>query len=60
MKKVLIVLVLSIAVCPCLLAQSGDGLRVFISVDMEGLTGVANGEEVSRSGKDYGHFRNII
>jgi D-amino peptidase len=36
------------------------GLKVFISVDMEGLTGVVAGNEVNPSGPDYGHFRAIM
>lgn len=36
------------------------GPKVFISVDMEGLTGVALGNEVSASGPDYAHFRTIM
>jgi D-amino peptidase len=36
------------------------GLKVFISVDMEGLTGVVAGNEVSSNGPDYGHFRAIM
>jgi D-amino peptidase len=40
--------------------QSGNGPKVFISVDMEGITGVANWEDVSRSGKDYDLFRKIM
>lgn len=43
-----------------LLAQSGDGLKVFISVDMEGISGVVVSNECSRSGKDYGLFRKIM
>jgi D-amino peptidase len=35
-------------------------LKVFISVDMEGLTGVVAGNEVSANGPDYGHFRAIM
>ena len=35
-------------------------LKVFISVDMEGVTGVANWKDVERSGKDYGLFREIM
>lgn len=60
MKKLVLSLVVILAFSPPLLGQSSHELRVFISVDMEGLTGVANGEEVSRSGKDYGHFRAIM
>jgi D-amino peptidase len=36
------------------------GLKVFISVDMEGLTGVVAGSDVSPNGPDYGHFRAIM
>jgi D-amino peptidase len=36
------------------------GLKVFISVDMEGLTGVVAGSDVSANGPDYGHFRAIM
>jgi D-amino peptidase len=42
------------------LAQPARGLKVFISVDMEGLAGVVAGAEVSPSGPDYGHFRAIM
>jgi D-amino peptidase len=40
------------------LAQSGP--KVFISIDMEGITGVTHWEDVSRSGKDYDMFRKIM
>ena len=40
------------------LAQ-GD-LKVFISVDMEGIAGVVTSEECSSSGPDYGYFRRIM
>lgn len=40
-------------------AQAGR-LKVFISVDMEGLAGVVAGSDVSPSGPDYGHFRAIM
>ena len=33
---------------------------MFISVDMEGIAGVVNWEEVSRDGKDYNMFRSIM
>lgn len=36
------------------------GLKVFISVDMEGLTGVVAASEVNPTGPDYGHFRAIM
>jgi D-amino peptidase len=39
--------------------QQERGLKVFVSVDMEGLAGVVSGSEVS-PGPDYGHFRAIM
>lgn len=42
------------------LAQQSRGLKVFISVDMEGLAGVVAGDDVSPTGMDYGHFRTIM
>jgi D-amino peptidase len=41
-------------------AQPARGLKVFISVDMEGLAGVVAGSEVSPTGPDYAHFRAIM
>lgn len=41
-------------------AQSRDGLKVFISVDMEGITGVVNDDDASRDGKDYDYFRQTM
>jgi len=40
--------------------QAEQGLKVFISVDMEGISGVVTSEECSRSGQDYGIFRRIM
>jgi len=34
-----------------------EKLKVFISVDMEGIAGVVNGDQTSSSGKDYGLAR---
>lgn len=36
------------------------GLKVFFSVDMEGLAGVVAASDVSASGPDYAHFRAIM
>ncbi len=47
-------------VCIPFNAGSQEGLKVFISVDMEGLAGVVVSEECSRSGDDYGLFRKIM
>ena len=41
-------------------AQTRDGLKVFISVDMEGVTGVVNVDDASRGGKDYDYFRQTM
>jgi D-amino peptidase len=41
-------------------AQQPRGVKVFISVDMEGLAGVVAGSDVSTNGPDYGHFRTIM
>ncbi len=41
-------------------ASQDDQLKVFISVDMEGLAGVVQGSDVNRSGPDYGHFRKLM
>ena len=58
--------VTSIALCLAVLvvgaplgAQQGP-LKVFISVDMEGLAGVVAGTDVSPTGRDYAHFRTIM
>jgi len=60
MKRVLIVPLLLILLAAPLQAQRGRGLKVFISVDMEGVTGVTHWEEVSRDGKDYDYFRRLM
>lgn len=39
---------------------AGGDLKVFISVDMEGITGVTHWEETSRTGKDYDYFRRLM
>ena len=43
-----------------IVAQQPKPLKVFISVDMEGLAGVVSGVEVSPAGPDYAHFRAIM
>ncbi|NNM06244.1 MAG: M55 family metallopeptidase [Gemmatimonadetes bacterium] len=40
-------------------AVAEDGLKVFISVDMEGIAGVITGNEVSSSGSEYQYFREL-
>lgn len=41
-------------------AQQTDALKVFISVDMEGLAGVVTASDVNASGADYAHFRTLM
>ena len=42
-------------------AQQQRPLKVFISVDMEGLSGVVTGPDVSRTANgDYAHFRSVM
>ena len=53
-------LALLAAVPPAASAQPARPLKVFISVDMEGLAGVVSGAEISASGPDYAHFRAIM
>jgi D-amino peptidase len=40
-------------------AETGEGLKVFISVDMEGIAGVITGSEVSSSGPEYQYYREL-
>ena len=47
------------ALCAPALSQT-ESVKVFISVDMEGLAGVVGSSDVSRSGEDYGHFRKLM
>jgi D-amino peptidase len=58
-SKRLALFVLLLILLPSLVSAQ-DGPKVFISVDMEGIAGLVNGEETSRSGKDYDYFRRIM
>jgi D-amino peptidase len=53
-------LVLAFALIGTAFGQSDGGLKVFISVDMEGVTGVVNVDDARRSGKDYDYFRQTM
>ena len=53
-------LILTFTLIGTAFGQAGDGLKVFISVDMEGVTGVVNVDDASRSGKDYDYFRQTM
>jgi D-amino peptidase len=41
-------------------AEAKDGKKIFISVDMEGLTGVVTGEQLSAAGFEYAAFRELM
>jgi D-amino peptidase len=50
----------AIALATPVAAQQTPPVKVFISVDMEGLAGVVSGSDVSANGRDYAHFRTIM
>ena len=59
-KKQLIIFLALVFIVKLGFAQNQKKLKIFISVDMEGITGVVNWEDVDRDGKDYGYFRQIM
>jgi D-amino peptidase len=61
-RLVLIALAALLAASPLAAQQptARTRLKVFISIDMEGLAGVVNGPDVSPTGPDYAHFRAIM
>lgn len=59
MKKKIIILCMTFFLM-ALVARAEKGLKVFISVDMEGIGGVIHWEDVSRNGKDYSLFRRLM
>ncbi len=56
MKRIILALVL-VALVPFAQAAEKAPLKVFVSVDMEGIWGVVNGDQTSTEGKDYGAAR---
>lgn len=61
MKKIFFgILILFILTFSLLADDPQNGLKVFISVDMEGVSGVINWEDVGRDGKDYDLFRRLM
>ena len=60
MKKVAMLTLALVFVSAAVFGQSGKNMKVLISVDMEGLTGISHWEETSRDGKDYEMFRKIM
>lgn len=59
MKKKIILVCMTFFLM-ALVARAEKGLKVFISVDMEGIGGVIHWEDVSRNGKDYSLFRRLM
>ncbi len=41
-------------------AQQRDGLKVYISVDMEGTVGAVTGDQLGPSGFEYNRFREFM
>ncbi len=60
MKKLWMLGISLCVLCLMLQAAPAEGPKVFISVDMEGVSGVVTSEECSRSGQDYALFRRIM
>jgi len=60
LKKIIQGFILSLALSGIACGQSDDGLKVFISIDMEGVTGVVNVDDARRTGKDYDYFRQTM
>lgn len=55
-----VLLICWILAFPAQALEDQEGLKVFISVDMEGVSGVIHWEDVSRNGKDYNLFRKLM
>ena len=47
-------------VAPVAMAASQEPLKVFISVDMEGVSGVVDKDQTSSTGQDYERFRKLM
>jgi D-amino peptidase len=60
MTKPLALLALVAALSLPAAAQHPARLKVFISVDMEGLAGVVTNNAITTQGQDYAHFRGIM
>lgn len=58
-KAIILLLILVVAVSLAFRPSQKKDLKVFISVDMEGIAGVVSGKECSSSGHDYDYFRRL-
>ena len=56
-RLLLATLFLGLAALP---ARAQDGLKIYISADMEGLTGVVTGDQLGPAGFEYGRFREVM
>jgi D-amino peptidase len=54
------VLILAILAAPAAAQQPARGLAVFISADMEGVTGAVTGEQLGPAGFEYARFREFM
>ena len=57
---VLAALVAALVTSPTPAASQDDGLAVYISADMEGVTGAVTSEQLGPSGFEYGRFREFM
>ena len=63
MKKIMISVfaaVMSVSAGAAAVQAPAAKLKVFISVDMEGVSGLVNWDETSASGRDYEYFRRLM
>ena len=56
----ILALAASLTFSPAVVGQSTDGMRVYISADMEGVTGVVTGAQLGPSGFEYARFREFM
>ena len=59
-KAIILLLILVVAVSLAFRQSQKKDLKVFISVDMEGIASVVSGRECGSSGRDYDYFRRIL
>jgi D-amino peptidase len=60
MRRVLLLVLTAICIASQPLASQPRGLKVHISVDMEGVAGVVTGDQISPAGFEYGRFREFM
>ena len=60
MKKIGVLLCAFTLALPAFAQQPATRLKVFISVDMEGISGVVSGDQTGAGGADYNRFRRLM